>query len=41
MRRVMPLMLLALVAGCAKDPQAGKPIDSKLSQATVEVTGMT
>jgi len=37
----MPLMLVAMAVGCASDPQAGKPIDPSLSQATVEVKGMT
>jgi hypothetical protein len=42
MKRLTPaVMVLALAAGCASDPQAGKPIDPTLYQATVEVSGMT
>ena len=41
LRRLAPLLVLALAAGCAKDPQADKPIDPSLHQATIEVTGMT
>jgi hypothetical protein len=42
MKRLAPaFVVLALAAGCAKDPQAGKPIDPALHQVTVEVRGMT
>jgi hypothetical protein len=42
MKRLTPLVLMGFVlAGCAGDPNANKPIDPSLCQATVEVEGMS
>src|SRR5262245_27769478 len=42
MNRLTPLVLVGvMLAGCASDPNASKPIDPSLAQVTIEVNGMS